>query len=254
MSSTSIIFEKPNEALVEKWYRWVFSLNHQSNPFHPIKGAQYWKEKNTDENIIWLAGVTATTQPAKQPSQIPNVKAIVAGAEAKAVYDDGDGNPIQNLPTINPRNITIDKGDNRDLYIPVSTELATATKYPKLVNSLSQLAQEIIDREDDKGAPPAFVEFEDAQGNKDMRRREQLKPEFRVNGTINQLNILADNVGMQPPGNGAAAFSDYALILKRKPEDESQDVPDPLKPGTNTLRFGVDGQFFNYTVEYKIEY
>ena len=244
MSSTNIIFEKPNEALVEKWYRWVFSLNHQSNPFHPINGEQYWKEKNTDENIIWLAGVTATTQPAKQPSQIPNVRAIVAGAEAKAVYDDGDGNPIQNLPTINPRNITIDKGDNRDLYVPLSTEIATATKYPKLVNSLSQLAQEIIDREDDKGgAPPAFVEFEDAQGNKDTRRREQLKPEFRVNGTINQLNIIADNVGMLPPGDGAAAFSDYAVVLKR----------DALRPGTNRLRFGVDGQFFNYTVEYKID-
>ena len=48
----------------------------------------------------------------------------------------------------------------------VSTELATAVKYPKLVDNLEELARQIIDREDVKGTPPAFVEFEDAQGNK----------------------------------------------------------------------------------------
>ena len=47
---------------------------------------------------------------------------------------------------------------------------------------------------------------------------------------------------MLPPGNGPAAYSDYAVILKRE----------ALKPGKNTLRFGVDGKFFAYTVVYKI--
>lgn len=236
------IFENPNGAQVEKWYRWALALNHRKNPFHPINGGQYWDKNNTDENSIWLAGVTATTQPAKKPSQIPNVNAIVAGSQATAVYDDGDGNPKQDLPTINPRNITIGEGDNRDFHIPISTELATATKYPELVDSLSELAQKIIDREDVKGNPPAFLEFEDAQGNKHSLNGNQLKTGFRVNGTINQLPVGEDNVFMLPSGTGPAAYSDYDVTLKRE----------ALKPGENTLRFGVDGKFFAYTVVYKI--
>jgi hypothetical protein len=143
---------------------------------------------------------------------------------------------------VNPRNITIDKGDTRDLYCPISTELATATKYPKLADSLSQLAQEIIDREDVKGYPPAFIEFEDAEGKKERLNGNQLKAGFRLNGTINQLPVGDDNVFMLPPGNEPAAYSDYVVLLKHE----------ALKPGKNTLRFGVEGKFFAYTVIYTI--
>ena len=135
-------FRKPDTVQVERWYDWaVKRVNNQHNPFHPTNGGQYWDFENTDQELIWLAGATATTQPAKKPSQIPNLDAIVAGAQAKAVYNDGDGEAVQDLPPVNPRDISI-KGDNRDLYIPVSTELATATKYPKQVNNLSQLSSE----------------------------------------------------------------------------------------------------------------
>ena len=237
------IFDKPDQAHVKEWYKWLFSLNHQKNPFHPTNGGQFWNVNNNNQNLIWLAGVIATTAPAKQPSQIPNLNAIVQGSQAKAVYNDGNGNPVQKLPPISPRNISLDKGDNRDFLVPVSTELAHERKYPDQANNLSQLAQEIIDREDVKGAPPAFVEFQDAQGsNKESLNGNQLKTGFRVNGTFDNLNLPPDNIGMLPPGNGRAAFSDYSVILKRN----------ALTPGKNTLRFGVNGQFFAYTVVYTI--
>jgi hypothetical protein len=237
------IFNTPNEAQVTEWYRWLFSLNNKANPFHPTNGGQYWEENNNNKKLIWLAGVTATTPPPYQPSQISNLNAIVQGSQATAVYNDGNGNAVQNLPTINPRHIRIEKGDTRDLYIPISTELATATKWPNVATNLTQLAQEIIDREDVKGAPPAFVEFVDAQGNKHTLDGSQLKTGFRVNGTIDKLDVLPDNVGMNPPGNGPAAFSDYAAILPNN----------ALKTGINTLRLRLDGKFFRYTLEYKIE-
>jgi hypothetical protein len=63
-----------------------------------------------------------------------------------------------------------------------------------------------------------------------------------VNGAFDQLNVPPDNVFMLPPGNGPAAFSDYSVILKR----------DALTQGKNTLRYGIDGQFFAYSVEYTI--
>jgi hypothetical protein len=238
----SAIFEQPDQTQVAEWYNWVFSLTNQKNPFHPVDGGQYWNVNNTNENLIWLAGVTATTQPANKPSQIPNMNAVVQGSEAKVVYNGGNGNAEQNIPAINPREITINKGDNRDLYIPVSTEIATATKYPKLQNNLAALAQKIIDREDVKGAPPAFVEFQNSQGEKKNLSGSELKTGYRVNGAIDQLTVREDDVFMLPSGTGPAAFSDYAVILKRS----------ALTQGKNTLRFGVEGQFFSYTVEYTI--
>jgi hypothetical protein len=238
----SAIFEKPSLAQVREWYEWIFSLTNQNNPFHPTTGGQFLKVNNTNGTLFWLAGAIATTVPANKPSQIPNVDAIVQGSQATAVYNDGNGNPTQKLPPFTPRNITIDKGDNRDLFMGVSTELATAAKYPKVENNLAQLAQQINDREDVKGAPPAFVEFEDAQGKKHSLDGSKLKAGFRVNGTFDQLDVPQDNVFMLPPGNGAAAFSDYSVILKRN----------TLTQGKNTLRYGVDGQFFAYTAEYII--
>jgi hypothetical protein len=248
------IFEKPTQEQVKEWYDWALSLNHGQNAFHPTKGGQYWDVNNNNETVIRFAGVTATTDPAHKPSNIPNLNAIVAGSAAKAVFDDGDGNPTQKLPSVATRNIPI-KGILRggDLYIPVSTELATTTKYPQLKGaSLSQLAAEIIDREDVNGVPPAFVEFQDAQGNKHTLNGNQLKAGFRVNGTIDQLSVSPDNIFMLPPGSGAAAFSDYAVILKRDRQEATGENVPTLKPGTNTLRFGVDGKFFSYTIEYKI--
>lgn len=238
----STIFEKPDQAQVKEWYEWLFSLNNQKNPFHPTKGGQYWDVNNTNQNLIWLAGVIATTAPAHQPSQIANVNAIVQVTQANVVYNDGNGNPVQNLPSISPRDISLNKGDDRDLLIPVSTELAHERKYPKLANNLSALAQEIIDRENSNGIPPAFVEFQDAGKNKESLNGNQLKTGFRVNGSFDNLNVPPDNVGMIPQGNGRAAFSDYSVILKH----------DALKPGKNTLKFGVNGQFFTYTVVYTI--
>jgi hypothetical protein len=47
---------------------------------------------------------------------------------------------------------------------------------------------------------------------------------------------------MLPSGKGAAAFSDFAVILKG----------DALKPGQNTLEFGVNAKFFRYKVKYTI--
>jgi hypothetical protein len=241
MSTTGSIFMKPDENQVREWYGWALKLTHKLNPFHPSNGGQF-SNVNNNGTLVWLAGVTATTEPAHKPSNIPNPNAIVAGSAAKAVYDDGNGNPTQNLPSTAPRNISI-SGDARSLYIPVCTELATTTKYPQLKGaSLSQLAEEIIDREDIKGVPPAFVEFQDAQGNKNTLDGNQLKTAYRVTGTIDQVSISNDNIFMLPPGDGAAAFSDYAVIVKR----------DVLTQGMHTVRFGVNGKFFSYTVEYNI--
>jgi hypothetical protein len=47
---------------------------------------------------------------------------------------------------------------------------------------------------------------------------------------------------MLPTGQGVAAFSDYAVILKG----------DALEPGPNTLEFGVKARHFRYTVKYTI--
>jgi hypothetical protein len=255
MSGMASIFKRPDEAQVIGWYNWAFSVTNQNNPFHPSKGGNFFKEKNNNEDIIWLAGITATTEPAHKPSQISNVTAVLAGAEARAVYNDGDGKATRNLPPIEPRKIMINQADKRDLYVPISTEIATETKYPKLADKLGELAQKIIDREDDKnGDPPAFIEFVDANQKREEKRGKQLKPEFRVNTTIDQLHVPENNVFMLPAGDGAAGVSDYAIILKRMPDDQSQDVPDPLKPGTNILKFGVTGKFFSYTVEYQIEF
>ena len=237
----STIFYRPNVAQVRGWYKWVFSLNHRANPFHPVHGDRHWDVNNTNKDLIWLAGVTATTKPPNRPSRISTVN---GAAQATAVYNDGNGKPKPNSPNIkNPRKIKLDKGDNRNLYIPVCTELASATKWPKLVNSLSRLAQKIIDRDDVNGAPRASVDFEDAQGKSHNLDGKQLKSKFRVNGTIDNLNVPHDDVGMMPTGKGAAAFSDYVVILDNK----------ALKPGINKLGFGVDGKHFRYRLEYEIE-
>ena len=242
MSTTSTVFETPTQQQVKQWYDWALSLNHMKNPFHPTNGSQFWDVKNNNEAIIWLAGVTATTEPANKPSNIPNLIAIEAGSAAKAVYDGGEGVPTQKLASIAPRDINIE-GDSRSLYCPVSTELATATKYPNFKGAtLSELAEKIIDREDVKGNPPAFVEFEDALGNKYTLNGNQLKTGFRVNGSIGQISVPEDNIFMLPAGSGDAAQSDYVVMLKRE----------ALKSGNNTLKFGVNGKFFSYTVVYTI--
>jgi hypothetical protein len=238
----STIFEKPDQAQVKDWYKWLFSLNNQKNPFHPTEGGQFWDENNNDRNLIWLAGVIATTAPAKEPIEIDDVDTIVTGPQARTEYNDGNGNPIL-IPSVIPRDIFYKKGDNRNFFVPVSTELAHAIKYPKLANNLSQLAQEIIDRDSTNGVPPAFVEFQDAEGkNKEGLNGNQLKTGFRVDGTFDDLPVQSDNIAMLPTGNGRAAFSDYSVILKH----------DALKPGKNKLRFGVCGQFFAYTLVYTI--
>jgi hypothetical protein len=173
---------------------------------------------------------------------MPNLNAIVAGSAAKAVYDNGEGAPTQKLTSIAPRNINIE-GDTRDLYCPVCTELATGTKYPNLKGAtLSELAEKIIDREEEKGNSPAFIEFEDALGNKYTLSGNQLKTGFQVNGSIGQISVPEDNVFMLPAGSGDAAQSDFVVILKH----------DALKSGNNKLKFGVDGKFFSYTVVYTI--
>lgn len=237
----SAVFEKPSLDEVRAWYDWIFSFTNKNNPFHPIKGGQFLNENNTHEKLLWLAGVVATTVPANKPSQISNVKAIVEGSEATAVYNDGEGNPTQKLPPFTPRTIYIGKGDTRGVFMGITTEVASFVKYPK-VDNLQELAQQIIDREDVKGAPPAFVEFEDAQGKKYNLTGSDLKTGFRVNGTFEQIDIRPDNVFMLPPGSGRAACSDYSVKLKRN----------ALTEGKNTLRFGVNGKFFAYSAEYII--
>lgn len=236
------IFEKPDQAQVKRWYKWMFMLNNQENPFHPTEGDQHWDVKNDDQNLIWLAGVIATTAPAKGVIEIADVNEIVQGPQAKTEYNDGTGNPVL-IPSISPRDITLKKGDNRDLFVPVSTELAHEIKYPKLANNLSELAQKISARDNINEVPPAFVEFQDAGGDKKQGLNgNQLKTGYHVNGTFDNLDILDDNIAMLPTGNGRAAFSDISVILKH----------DALKPGKNKLRFGICGQFFAYTLVYTI--
>jgi hypothetical protein len=261
MSTMSTPFDYPKQQEAKDWYTWVFNRRHgvNPNPFHPTdvdqfwgknkNGVEIWKNEMANESLVWFAGLIATTVPAKQPSQIPNLNAIVSGSDAKAVYADGNGG-FTNQPPAATRNITItiEKDDTRDFYIPVATELATATKYPKQADRLGELAEKIIDREEEhnKGVPPAFVEFENVNPNGQKQQHQlkgnQLKNGFRINGSI-ALNIPPDNFGLLPPGNGPAAFSDYAVILNSK----------ALKPGINILRFGVEGKFFSYAVEYKMQ-
>jgi hypothetical protein len=260
MSTSTTPFAFPEQQEAKDWYTWIFKRQHQKdpNPFHPTNvdqfwgknkdGVEIWKNEMANESLIWLAGLIATTVPAKKPSQIPNLNAIVSGSDAKAVYADGNGG-FENDPPATSRNITItiDENDSRDFYIPVATELATATKYPKQADRLGELAEKIIDREEEhnKGVPPGFVEFENVDANGQMQQYQlsgnELKNGFRINANF-ELNILSNNFFLLPEGNGPAAFSDYAVKLKH----------DALEGGQNKLRFGVTGKFFGYDVEYTI--
>jgi hypothetical protein len=256
-------FVKPTEEQVKQWYEWVSRLHNnkaaqsnnkddsssRQNPFDPSDDGRSWGANNNMQNIetpIWLAAITATTEPAYKESNISNLNAIVAGSGGKIVYNDGKGNPVQRLPKIQDRVIPgppENKLAKRDLYIPISTELAIATKYPKLAGMLSDTARGILDAEEANIAPPAFVRFLDANGNPSNLDGPEIQQRFRVNSTKDiHLNFPPDNVFMLPPGEGAAAFSDYAVILKA----------DALKPGPNTLEFGVNAKFFQYSVKYTI--
>jgi hypothetical protein len=240
-----IPFVKPTEEQVGQWYKWVSGLSNKQNPFDPSDEGRSWNADNNNNGpLIWLAAVTATTEPAYKESNIPNLDAIVAGSGGKVVYNDGKGKPVQKLPPIKLRVIPKNKGGDRDFYIPVSTELATAKKYPKQANRLSETAQRIIDKEEAEVGPTAFVQFVNAVGKEYSLNGLEVKEGFRVNSTKDiPFNVKdEDNVFMLPPGEGAAAFYDYAVILSR----------DALKPGENRLKFGLKGKFFVYEVEYII--
>jgi hypothetical protein len=249
-------FVKPTEEQVGQWYIWVSGLHNNKdassnnqNPFDPSDKGQSWEANNNSENNgtpIWLAAITATTEPAYKESHISNLNAIVAGAGGKIVYNDGKGNPVQKLPSILDRVIPgtpEDKLGKRDLYVPISTELAIATKYPKLTGRLSDTAKGIIDAEEANIDPPGFVRFVDAEGKESNLKGPEIQQQLRINSTKDiHLTFPDDNVFLLPPGEGAAAFADYAVMLKG----------DALKPGPNTLEFGVNAKFFRYRVKYTI--
>ena len=256
-------FVKPTEEQVGQWYMWVSGLHNnkaaqsnnkddsssRQNPFDPSDDGRSWGANNNMQNIetpIWLAAITATTEPAYKESNISNLNAIVAGSGGKIVYNDGKGNPVQKLPDIVDRVVpgnSENKLAKRDLYVPISTELAIATKYPQLADRLSDTAKGIIDAEEANIDPPAFVRFVDADGKKSNLNGHEIQQKFRINSTKDiHLTFPDDNVFMLPPGEGAAAFADYAAILKG----------DALKPGPNTLEFGVNAKFFRYRVKYTI--
>lgn len=235
-------FRKPNPDEVEGWYNWVLSLDNKQNPFHPADGGKFWEVKNDNNKIIWLAAISATTRQAYKPNNTPDLNAVVRGSEARVVYNDGNGRPVEKLDPIKPRTIPLKKGDTRDFYVPTSTELATTIKYPNLPGRMEELAREIIDRED----PPAFVEFQPANGNTLHLDVNQLN-EFRVNRAISLPPYPDDNVFMLPPYKAEAetAVSENSVVLRGS----------ALKPGTNRLKFGVIGKppaEFGYEVEYKI--
>lgn len=236
MSSST--FSKPEGEQAREWYDWIFSLNHGQNPFDPKDGGKFWNTNQTNKSLIWLAAVTATTHPAYKESKIPNLNALVASSQGKTVYNNGKGDPVENLPAVEPRIITIGD-DTRNLYCPVSTELATEAKYPDQSN-LQAVADQIIDRENVKDSPPAFIEL-NGDGLKDAQLLNyRVRKSFDFDVPNNNIFILPSGKGHS--GQGKAAFSDYAVIVKRS----------ALKSGENTLRFGVTGKFFNYTVRYNI--
>ena len=233
----SRIFDKPKPEQVKQWYGWVFGLRpgeSGQNPFNP--GNQSWE---FNENLIWLAGVTCTTPAAHASCNTASLNEILAQAPD---YNVGTGKSTKALAAKNKRTIYINKDDKRDLYIPVSTELATAKKYPNL--NLGQVARKIIDRDNDAdGNPPAFVKFKDDKGKETSINRNQLKA-YRVHGRFEQLSVPNNNVFMLPDGEGPAAFNDYAAILKNNAL---------TREDTNTLSFGFKGKKFSYQVEYKIK-
>lgn len=236
---SSLNFSKPEKNQVAEWYHWVFSLNNGQNPFDPKVGGKFWDTAQTNNSLIWLAGVTATTEPAWKESKISNLTALVASSQGKTVYNDGKGNPVPKLPSAEPRLINIGD-DPRDLYCPISTELATATKYPN-ISDLQKAADEIIDREDVPGKPPYPPAFVEINGQK-KANAELLS--YRTKDSIDVLTVPSNNVFMLPKQvSKKAAFSDYSVIVKR----------DALTLTENTLKFGVTGKFFEYTVEYKIK-
>lgn len=238
MSSTA--FSKPEADQVRAWYDWVFSLNHGKNPFDPKDGGKSWNTNQANNKLIWLAGITATTEPAYKPSKIPNLNALVSSSQGKTVYNDGTGKPTPTSPSIALREISIGN-DTRDLYCAVSSEFAPEVKYPTQPD-LQACADKIIDRENVKGSPPAFIEL----NNNELKDAQLLQ--YRVRGSYDQFDIPANNIFMLPSGKGEsgqgkAAFSDYAVIVKRSALNQTE----------NTLKFGVHGEFFEYTVEYKIK-
>jgi hypothetical protein len=227
IESMSTIFERPNEDQVKELYRWVLSLDHKKNPFHPGDGGRYWKVNNNDGSLIMLAGVTARIP--REPA-ISDLDEILTGKLSKPLYDDGNGKLTPTLPKVVPRKIDI-KDDTRSLLFSVLDEYATRKEYSGLEKiSLEEIAKKIIDREVSKEGPPATVELDDKhklKGN-DLTK-------YRIDGTIDD----DDNVFLLPR---MAAFSGYYVMLNRN----------ALESGPHTLKFGVNGRYFSYEVVYDI--
>ena len=231
-------FVQAEPEMTKKWYQWTATLNNLQNPFSPTDAGKNWNVNQTDQKLIWLAGITATTEPAYKPVPIPNPTAIVERSAA-VVYNDGKGNPVQRegVPKVVPREISLELTEHRDLYLPIDTELAIKTKYPN-VTDLPALAKALSDKENNQqDNPPASVTL-----NKVNKIDPAEIKNFAVEGDNLDLKFDKDNVFMFPPGEGIAAFYDYAVILKNE----------GLKEGRNELIFGVKGKYFDYTVTYNI--
>lgn len=181
-----------------------------------------------------------------KPSKAPTAKALVAKTRGPVVYDDGNDKPTQKSPKTNVRKIEVPKG--RPVYVPLSTELGTKTKYPDFspaYPSLAALAEDFIKSEalENNGIQPVFFELKDQQGNVIAQLTGNQVTSFLVTDSFDNLDVRAGNIFMLPAGGGEAAFYDHVVKIDAT----------SLSSGVYFLRFGINGKFFQYEVNYEIE-
>lgn len=247
MSSPTIL-KVPSKDEARRWYKWALDRTHGNNPFHPTfhptEGDNHAKQGHPND-IYFLAGITATTEPDHKPSKAPTVKALVAKTRGPVVYDDGNDKPTQKSPKTNVRKIEVPKG--RPVYVPLSTELATKTKYPDFspaYPSLAALAEDFIKSEalENNGIQPVDFELKDQKGNVIAQLTGNQVTSFLVTDSFDNLDVRVDNIFMLPAGGGQAAFYDHVVKIDTT----------SLSPGVYFLRFGITGKFFQYKVNYEI--
>lgn len=235
----SPLFEmaKPEEAT--RWYHWIAKLKMKSKD--KPDWINNWNLVQDDPDIFWLIGVIAGTAPLGKPIQLQKAIAVVRRSLGTTKYvgekEAGDEFPPDEMVR---RKLSKDEIGNKKIYCAVSTEFAWEGKYPAVGVPMKDLAKQIIDHENPKNmpafSPPAFVEF-----NGESLVGSALAP-YAVTDTIKSITFERPNIFALPEGTGAGGFYDYVVKIDPKHLTEKENI----------LRFGVNGRFFSYAVEYSI--
>jgi len=234
--STESTFSTVTEDMARQWHEWAVARKHNKNPFKPRGGGPNTITTQTNDKVLFVAAITATTEPDHGAVNVKQETAAIKRSLGTTVYDNGDDKPTQQSPPTDIREITLNK--QMSIQVPLMTELATAGKYPFL--DLAETAEGIVEREKQAngGVYPLYLEFDGeklAVGNLET---------YKVRGSIDSLTVDKDNPYMLPEQKGgAAAFYDIQVLVNEE----------KVKPGLHTLKFGCTGKFFEYRMEYRID-